>query len=578
MKKVLLSLLVALLAVSSVFAGGSSEAASAGQSGAAAETVFAGGWPYSTVPTGHFNMFVSNAIELKFWREVHQLPLATYDASTGEYNPMLAQSWEISDDGTVYTVHLRDDAKWLSGDNFTSKDVWTTFMIYRLVGNPVWNYIDGMNIVDDYTIEFTISNPTTMLHRYILRKPIVDYLTYGSFADRADEIFSAGLGTDSAEYNELVSQFNTFRPDFVNATGPYYLDPDLVSQSYVEMPKNPNSFLADTVQFDKLIIYNGDVPDLTPLVLNKQVDYLTHQFPSSSIETFKALGYKTIQIQGMDGIAMYFNCAVKPLDSTAVRQAISYVIDRERVGQLALPGVTRGTEYVSGLGDSMTETWVDTSLLDNYDVDYDKAAALLEGEGLYKKDGQWYLPDGKQFTLQVQCPASWSDASAAASEIAQQLTNFGIRTTFIGIEESQRQTNINEGNFQLALSFFGTAQPHPMFAFETPLLMSNVNASHGLGYSMIQETEDYGTVNLEDLIYESTEGWDEEAQKESIEKLVVTLNKTVPYLPLYTKWSQNLSSDGLRTQWTGDEGLYLNSPGDDSFTVIKLLSGDIKPL
>lgn len=578
MKKVLLSLLVALLAVSSVFAGGSSEAASAGQSGAAAETVFAGGWPYSTVPTGHFNMFVSNAIELKFWREVHQLPLATYDASTGEYNPMLAQSWEISDDGTVYTVHLRDDAKWLSGDNFTSKDVWTTFMIYRLVGNPVWNYIDGMNIVDDYTIEFTISNPTTMLHRYILRKPIVDYLTYGSFADRADEIFSAGLGTDSAEYNELVSQFNTFRPDFVNATGPYYLDPDLVSQSYVEMPKNPNSFLADTVQFDKLIIYNGDVPDLTPLVLNKQVDYLTHQFPSSSIETFKALGYKTIQIQGMDGIAMYFNCAVKPLDSTAVRQAISYVIDRERVGQLALPGVTRGTEYVSGLGDSMTETWVDTSLLDNYDVDYDKAAALLEGEGLYKKDGQWYLPDGKQFTLQVQCPASWSDASAAASEIAQQLTNFGIRTTFIGIEESQRQTNINEGNFQLALSFFGTAQPHPMFAFETPLLMSNVNASHGLGYSMIQETEDYGTVNLEDLIYESTEGWDEEAQKESIEKLVVTLNKTVPYLPLYTKWSQNLSSAGLRTQWTGDEGLYLNSPGDDSFTVIKLLSGDIKPL
>ena len=578
MKKVLLSLLVALLAVSSVFAGGSSEAASAGQSGAAAETVFAGGWPYSTVPTGHFNMFVSNAIELKFWREVHQLPLATYDASTGEYNPMLAQSWEISDDGTVYTVHLRDDAKWLSGDNFTSKDVWTTFMIYRLVGNPVWNYIDGMNIVDDYTIEFTISNPTTMLHRYILRKPIVDYLTYGSFADRADEIFSAGLGTDSAEYNELVSQFNTFRPDFVNATGPYYLDPDLVSQSYVEMPKNPNSFLADTVQFDKLIIYNGDVPDLTPLVLNKQVDYLTHQFPSSSIETFKALGYKTIQIQGMDGIAMYFNCAVKPLDSTAVRQAISYVIDRERVGQLALPGVTRGTEYVSGLGDSMTETWVDTSLLDNYDVDYDKAAALLEGDGLYKKDGQWYLPDGKQFTLQVQCPASWSDASAAASEIAQQLTNFGIRTTFIGIEESQRQTNINEGNFQLALSFFGTAQPHPMFAFETPLLMSNVNASHGLGYSMIQETEDYGTVNLEDLIYESTEGWDEEAQKESIEKLVVTLNKTVPYLPLYTKWSQNLSSDGLRTQWTGDEGLYLNSPGDDSFTVIKLLSGDIKPL
>ena len=575
MRKAIVSILLVLMVLSAVFAGGAGESTAGA---AAGQSVFAGGWPYSTVPTGHFNMFVSNAIELKYWREIHQLPLATYDASTGEYNPMLATDWQISDDGSVYTVHLRDNVKWLSGDDFTAKDVWTTFMIYRLVGNPVWNYISGVKAVDDLTVEFTIFNPTTMLHRYILRKPIVDYKTYGSYADRADDIFSSGLGTDSAEYSALVSEFNTFRPDYVNATGPYYLDPALVSQSYVELPKNPNSFLADTVQFDKIIVYNGDVPDLTPLVLNRQIDYLTHQFPASSIETFKGLGYQTIQIQGMDGIALYFNCALEPLDSTAVRQAISYVIDRERIGQLALPGVTRGTEYVSGLGDSMTETWVDTSLLDNYDVDYDKAAALLEGEGLYKKDGQWYLPDGKQFTLQVQCPASWSDASAAASEIAQQLTNFGIRTTFIGIEESQRQTNINEGNFQLALSFFGTAQPHPMFAFETPLLMSNVNASHGLGYSMIQETEDYGTVNLEDLIYESTEGWDEEAQKESIEKLVVTLNKTVPYLPLYTKWSQNLSSDGLRTQWTGDEGLYLNSPGDDSFTVIKLLSVDIKPL
>lgn len=575
MRKAIVSILLVLMVLSAVFAGGAGESTAGA---AAGQSVFAGGWPYSTVPTGHFNMFVSNAIELKYWREIHQLPLATYDASTGEYNPMLATDWQISDDGSVYTVHLRDNVKWLSGDDFTAKDVWTTFMIYRLVGNPVWNYISGVKAVDDLTVEFTISNPTTMLHRYILRKPIVDYKTYGSYADRADDIFSSGLGTDSAEYSALVSEFNTFRPDYVNATGPYYLDPALVSQSYVELPKNPNSFLADTVQFDKIIVYNGDVPDLTPLVLNRQIDYLTHQFPASSIETFKGLGYQTIQIQGMDGIALYFNCAHEPLGNVAVRQAICYVIDRDRVGQLALPGVTRGTKYVSGLGDSMTEAWVDTSLLDSYAVDYDKAASLLEGEGFYRQDGQWYMPDGKQFTLELQCPASWSDASAAASEIAIQLTNFGIRTTFIGIEESQRQTNINEGNFQMALSFFGTAQPHPMFAFETPLLMSNVNASHGLGYPMVQETEDYGTVDLEQLIYSSTEGWDEEAQKESIEKLVVTLNDTVPYLPLYTKWSQNLSSNGLRTEWTGDEGVYQNSPGDDSFVVIKLLNGEIRPL
>ena len=575
MRKFFILLMIVLLSVNMVFAGGSGES-SATPSGQ--EKVFAGGWPYSTVPTGHFNMFVSNAIELKFFRELHQLALATYNASTDEYNPLLATSWEVSEDGSSYIVHLRDDVKWLSGDAFTSKDVWTTFQIYRLVGNPVWNYIDSVDIVDDFTISFSISNPTTMIHRYILRKPSVDYLTYGEWAERTAEIFDSGLGKDSKEYSDLVAEFNMFRPNYVNATGPYYLDPAKVSQSYVEMPKNPNSFLAGNAKFDKVLVYNGDVPDLTPLVLNKQIDYLTHQFPSSSIATFEGVGYKMLQLEGMDGIALYFNCAYPPLDNVNVRKAISYVIDRDRVGQLALPGVTRGTKYVSGLGDSMTEEWVDTSLLDSYSVDYDKATALLEGEGFTKRDGQWYTPDGKRFAITLQCPATWSDAAAAASEIELQLNNFGIAVTFTGIEESQRQTNINEGNFQLALSFFGTAQPHPSFAYDVPLLMSNVNASRGLGYNMVQETERYGVVDLEEMLYQSTAGWDVEAQKECIEKLIVTLNDTVPYLPLYTKWSKNLTSDGLRTEWTGDEGIYKNSYGDDNPAIIKLIHGEILPI
>lgn len=63
MRKTIVSILLVLMVLSAVFAGGAGESTAGA---AAGQSVFAGGWPYSTVPTGHFNMFVSNAIELKY--------------------------------------------------------------------------------------------------------------------------------------------------------------------------------------------------------------------------------------------------------------------------------------------------------------------------------------------------------------------------------------------------------------------------------------------------------------------------------------------------------------------------------
>lgn len=555
-----------------------SDPSASAPAGAVSEQAFVGGWPYSTPPTGHYNMFVANAIELKFYRELHQLPLATYVAESDTYEPMLAESWQVSEDGTSFDVKLRQDVTWRTGEAFTSKDVWTTFMIYRLMGNPVWDYIDKVNMVSDYEVEFSVKTPTTLLLRYVLRKPMVDYLTYGAYADQVQALLDAGKDEESPEWKELANDFSIFRPEIVNATGPYYLDPANVNESCAVLKKNESSFLADTVKFSEVIVYNGDVSDLTPLVLNGQVDFLTHQFSAATMETFESMGYEMLQVAGVDGIALYFNEAVEPLDKVEVRQAMAYVIDRNRVGELALPGVSRGTKYITGLGDTMTENWVDVSKLNNYETDTETASQLLESAGLtQKEDGQWYLENGKQFTLDLQCPTAWSDASTAASEIAQQLTAFGIKTTVSGIDSTMRQNNINSGDYQMALSFFGTGQPHPMFAYETPLLVSNVNAPKGLGYSMVQDTKAYGQVDLSQLITDSTAGWDVDVQKQAVEKIAVTINETVPYLPIYTKWSKYITSNGLRTDWGSDDTLYQNSAGDDNFAVIKILKGELSP-
>lgn len=568
---------IALVCILITAAAGVSAQGRAETAAEPAAPVFAGGWPYATPPTGHFNMFISNAIELRFWREIHQLPLALYVNARAEYTPMLAESWDIDEDSDKMTIKLRSDAKWLTGEDFTAKDVWTTFYIYRLVGNPAWNYIDDVIVESDDTVVFTIAAATPLFTRNVLRKPIVDARTYGEFAQKTADLVDAGYGQDSSEWRNLVADFNSFRPEIVNATGPYYLDPARVSQASIEMPQNPNSFLADNVVFDKLMIYNGDVPDLTPLVLSGQIDYLTHVFPASSMEAFERMGYTYVQLPGVDGLAVYFNHALAPLDDIRVRQAIAHVIDRDRIGRLALPGVSVGVEYVTGLGDAVAENWVDLSMLDPYEVNHARAEELLQEAGLTKRGNQWQLPNGRPFTLSLQCPSGWADASTAASEAASQLTAFGIRTTFSGIESTQRVPNIQAGDFELAMSFFGTGQPHPMYAYEGPLLASNTSsAGIGMAFDMVQETS-RGTVDFAELMRKSVEGWDLEAQRAVIEQIAAAFNETLPTLPIYTKESRNLTSNGLRTVWEGPEELYLNSAGDDNFVVYQLLHGMIRP-
>ena len=47
--------------------------------------------------------------------------LVTYD-STGSIVGGCAESWDVSDDGLVYTFHLRDGLKWSDGSDLTASD------------------------------------------------------------------------------------------------------------------------------------------------------------------------------------------------------------------------------------------------------------------------------------------------------------------------------------------------------------------------------------------------------------------------------------------------------------------------
>ena len=109
--------------------------------------------------------------------------LATLD-DHGNPTGGVAKSWDVSDDGKVYTFHLRDDAKWSNGDPITADDfVYTLRRVvdpkvaaeYAYIYAPILNADDinsgketdltklGVEAVDPHTVKITLKAPTPYL-------------------------------------------------------------------------------------------------------------------------------------------------------------------------------------------------------------------------------------------------------------------------------------------------------------------------------------------------------------------------------------------------------------------------------
>ena len=109
--------------------------------------------------------------------------LATLD-DHGNPTGGVAKSWDVSDDGKVYTFHLRDDAKWSNGDPITADDV--VYSLRRVVDPkvaaeyayiyaPILNADEinsgketdltklGVEAVDPHTVKITLKAPTPYL-------------------------------------------------------------------------------------------------------------------------------------------------------------------------------------------------------------------------------------------------------------------------------------------------------------------------------------------------------------------------------------------------------------------------------
>jgi oligopeptide transport system substrate-binding protein len=248
--------------------------------------------------------------------------------------PGMAETWEVSPDGLVYTFHLRD-AKWSNGDPVTANDFAfsiknvlnpATGALYAYVLAPVIKggseYNEGkgkvedlgVKVIDEKTLEITLAIPVTYFF------DLMDFSVFGPINEKYyNEVGSDKYGTDA---------------DKIICNGPYTLSAWEHEVGWT-MTKNPDYWNADSIKIPEIqytIVKDNETA--LNMFLGGEVDMVGltgAQVPTVEAEGFEILAYG-------DGATAYldFNTRSKlndgsfnPLQNKNIRLALGLAIDKE---------------------------------------------------------------------------------------------------------------------------------------------------------------------------------------------------------------------------------------------------------
>lgn len=547
---------------------------------------------------GHFNSFVTNAIvppPTTIYGDLVLAPLGMYYWESGEWLPLLATDWAFvaGESGEVDTleVNLRQGVKWSDGNDFTAQDVYDTMWCFWIMSNTVWSYIDEITIIDDHTLQFHMSEPSTVVERYVIRSSNPrPSSVFGEFAQRARDLHASGKTIDDPEGRQLLDEFTQFRPAEVPASGPFYFDVDSITHAEMTMPKNELCWMADQILFDRIINYNGETDTITPLVVSKEIDYAGNAFSPVVEAELLSNGIRVLRPPTYAGPGLYINYGRlgEAFGDPRARQALAHAIDRAQVGFIALADSGVPVGYMAGMADNLVSKWMPedaVAALNTYEYDLEKAAALLQEAGWTKDDDSWTLPNGDPAVFELSFPAEYADWSATGLDIAEQLGDFGITIEPRGITYTQQPIDVDKGNFDLAIRGWGnSSNPHPHFSYTQSLFTHNTLAKNsggvGMDFPLEQETEVLGTVDLNELTINSALGMDEDLQKENISQIAQVFNEILPVVPMWERFGNNAALEGVRVKaWPAeDDPLLKNSFYADGIPTMLFYTGKMEPV
>lgn len=258
------------------------------------------------------------------------------DASTLEVQPGVAESWEISDDGRIYTFNIRRDAKWSNGDSLTAQDfVWSwwrglqpalgsqyVFMFFPIKNAEAFfrgEVTDfdkvGVKAIDDYTLQVELNNPTP----YFLQ--LMDH--HSTFPVHRATIEKFGEAWES--YTGWT------RPQNIVSNGPFKMDSWQLNRN-VKVSPNPHYWDHDRIKLNGIVFYSTELSTTEERMFRAGQLHYTNESLIDRIPYYRENYPERLQIAPYVGTYLYrLNTEVEGLDDPRVRRALAMTIDRDRL-------------------------------------------------------------------------------------------------------------------------------------------------------------------------------------------------------------------------------------------------------
>ena len=311
----------------------------------------------------------------------------------GSITGLLAESWEVSEDGLTYTFDLRDDVVFHNGESFDADDV--VFSLNNvLTKDPAHPFattlapITAVSAVDSSTVEVTLDEVSANL---------LFFLTQGQGVI-LEESAVATIETEPVGTGPFTFGSWTVGDSIVlERNADYWGDPALLETVTFRYINDPNALNNAMLAGDLDIIAGVSAPEL-----------LTSFESDERFEVLQGLsnGEVTLALNGRQG----------PLSDVRVRQAITHAIDRQAIVDLAYAGY--GT--VIGTFSTPLDPWY-RDLTGAYPYDPERARELLAEAGVEDLTLRLFLP-----------PVSY--ASRSGEIIASQLAEVGIEVAIENVE------------------------------------------------------------------------------------------------------------------------------------------------
>lgn len=381
--------------------------------------------------------------------------LTTVNEDSSGTAPSIAESWEISPDGTVYTFAIRQGVKFHDGSPMTMDDV--VFSLERVFDPDGSGYsflfgvVQGVEAVDDTRVQVTLKEPFT---------PLLDNLN----------VFPASIVPKAA----VEADAEAFAQNPVG-TGPFKLQ-QFAKGRHVHLVKHDEYWKPDRPHVDEVFIpYVTDDNTRILRVQGGEVDAAV-AIPYAQIDQLDAQDDIDVQIEELfrfDG--MWLNHAEAPLDDVKVRQALNYATDKEAM----LKSIYFDKVEIANHMMPRMKYWRED--VPAYEYDPERAKSLI---------AESKAADG--FTLPVVIPTGDVIIQQIAQIVKESYAGIGVNVEITNLDIGTAYTNFSEFNYTAGANWYITSDvpgPDELAAIQFDFSAASGTKSFFTNYNSPRATE-----------------------------------------------------------------------------------------